>query len=130
MVIGGTTEPLSVLLTPSLEYLVGSQTLIAGGAAITISGTVISLLAGGESVVVGGTKTEGLKELLGPSPTTVHGVGEIVATIGGFAIGTSGKGGFGGGGDNETVFFGKASLGKGRGSIWFAGFIIAMLQLY
>jgi hypothetical protein len=36
-------------------YIIGSQTLVAGSSAITVSGTVISLDPGGQSVVIGGT---------------------------------------------------------------------------
>jgi hypothetical protein len=35
-------------------YIIGSQTLIAGSPAITVSGTVVSLMPGGSSIVVGG----------------------------------------------------------------------------
>jgi hypothetical protein len=69
VVVGGTTLPVGVLLPSSVlfttsvaGFLIGSQTLVAGGAPITVSGTVISLLPGGSSVVVAGT-TQGVSVL-------------------------------------------------------------------
>ena len=55
------------------------QTLVAGGAAVTISGTVISLISGGDSVVVGG-KTEPIS-VVARTSTTV-GLGGIIVSIG------------------------------------------------
>jgi hypothetical protein len=74
-------------------YVLGSQTLQAGGAAVTASGTVLSLLADGSSVVVGGTTTiaaSAASAWLGKSGTlatvtqTVSGLGGIIASLGGF----------------------------------------------
>jgi hypothetical protein len=69
VVVGGTTLPVGVLLPSSIlfttsvaGFLIGSQTLVAGGAPFTVSGTVISLLPGGSSVVVAGT-TQGVSVL-------------------------------------------------------------------
>jgi hypothetical protein len=43
---------------PTAEgYIISSQTLTAGGTAVTVSNTVLSLLAGGSSIKIGSTKT-------------------------------------------------------------------------
>ncbi|KAN0095837.1 hypothetical protein V8E51_016548 [Hyaloscypha variabilis] len=62
-------------------YLFGSKTLSAGGAAITVDGTVVSLLAGGSSLVVG-SRTEGVS-VLGVSTRSANG-GVASATRAGF----------------------------------------------
>jgi hypothetical protein len=67
--------------SPILEIIIEGQTLIEGGPAITVSGTVMSLETGGYTVVVGG-KTEPVGELVGTSTTT--GLGGIIASLGGF----------------------------------------------
>jgi hypothetical protein len=68
--------------SPVLEIIIEDQTLKAGGPAITVSGTVMSLETGGYTVVVGG-KTEPVSELVGTS--TTKGLGGIIASLGGFA---------------------------------------------
>jgi hypothetical protein len=83
--VNGNTQPLAALLRISAKHIVASQTLIAGGPAITISGTVISLQAAGSSVVVDG-QTEALSAFMGVSTTTLGG---IIATIGGFGTPTT-----------------------------------------
>jgi hypothetical protein len=130
--IDGNTQAASVLLSASSvpEYLVGTQTLKAGGPAITVSGTVISLASGGSSVLVDG-KTEALTALLGAATPTGNpnaietpgqGLGAIIASLGGFAtpVSTSsttiGYTGF-----NGTVFTGGSySMKRVRGS-WILG---------
>jgi hypothetical protein len=98
---------------------VGSQTLVDGAPAITISESVVSLHSGGSSVVVG-SKTEALSELLGGSTTTVPGIGGIIATIGGFgdlssaspSTSTTSYVQAGGSGYNGTMFLGRGSSSK------------------
>ncbi|KAL8930411.1 MAG: hypothetical protein Q9208_000594 [Pyrenodesmia sp. 3 TL-2023] len=60
-------------------FLIGSQTLLPGGAAITVNGTLVSLGAAATNLVVG-TQTEPL--------TTSRGLGEII--MGGFSNGGPG----------------------------------------
>jgi uncharacterized protein YodC (DUF2158 family) len=130
--INGNTQAASVILSASSvpEYLVGTQTLKAGGPAITVSGTVISLANGGSSVLVDG-KTEALTALLGAATPTGNpsaietpgqGLGAIIASLGGFATPAStssttiGYIGF-----NGTVFTGGSySMKRVRGS-WIMG---------
>jgi hypothetical protein len=91
LIIDGTSTSLitPVIQTSEPYYLVGSQTLIPGGAAITVSGITASLLPGGASIVVGGV-TEPVSSVLGPlsgSPgatTTNGGIGGAIASLGGF----------------------------------------------
>lgn len=85
------------------EYVIGSQTLIPGGSAITISGTPVSLASSAADVVVGSSSTQAL--------------GEII--MGGFGPGgTAGSGGSGSGSANSTsttspeAFTGGAALVK------------------
>ena len=98
VVVAGKTQPIGELLgasagvqtTVEAEWVIASQTLIAGGAAITVSGTVMSLLPGGSSVVIGGTKTIDASALVGASKTLITettaeaGLGGIIASLGGF----------------------------------------------
>jgi hypothetical protein len=83
---------------PTPTYVLGSQTLVAGGAAITVSSSIVlSLLSGGQSVVVEGssttetlaitavfTSTEGVLET-----GTSTGLGGVIVSIGGFSTPTS-----------------------------------------
>lgn len=78
-IIDGSSQPLSPFVATTSEHTVASQKLVSGGAAITISGTVMSLQEGGSSVV--GGKTEALSASLGSS-TMEDGLGGIIATIG------------------------------------------------
>lgn len=79
--------------------MIASQTLLPGGPAITVQGSVISLFADGKEVLVG-SKTEALGALLTPLSTgtrlggTVeasgvttagNGIGGAIASQGGFA---------------------------------------------
>ena len=77
--INGVTQPVSVSLVTQ-AYLIASQTLIPGGAAITISVTIVNLQTRGSSVVIG-RKTEALSVLFGLSTTNVSLEG-IIAMIG------------------------------------------------
>jgi hypothetical protein len=89
IVIDGSTQAIGSIFSSTPEFIVaGSQTLKVGGAAITVSGTVVSLLPGGSSVVAG-SSTEALSKFLGASTTEVEvGIGGIVQTMGGFAVPT------------------------------------------
>lgn len=49
---GGVASP-GISAAPS--YMIGSQSLVPGGPAITVSGTVLSLPSGGSSIVIGGS---------------------------------------------------------------------------
>jgi hypothetical protein len=138
VVINGNTQAASILLSASSvpEYLVGTQTLKAGGPAITVSGTVISLESGGSSVVVG-EKTEALTVLLGaPTPTgnsnaietPGQGLGAIIASLGGFTTpvstssSTTGYPGF-----NGTVFTGGSYPMDGEWSSWITGSMFGLV---
>lgn len=73
VIVDGSTQALSAAFPTSVsEYLVGSQTLVAGGPAITVSGTVISLVSGGGAVVVGET-TEPLSQFLASTTSQSQG---------------------------------------------------------
>jgi hypothetical protein len=84
------TVPVNGALTTSslsssssiLEIIIEGQTLKAGGSAITVWATVMSLETGGYTVVVGG-KTEPVGQLVATS--TTKGLGGIIASLGGFA---------------------------------------------
>lgn len=104
-------------------YLIGTQTLKAGGAAATISGVVVSLVEGGSSVAVG-TITEGVSDLL--KSTTKDGLGGVIASLGGFntqapprttSISLGGNDGFP---QNGTAFIGSGV--KARTTVWLWGF--------
>jgi hypothetical protein len=115
---------------------VGSQTLVAGAAAVTISGSVVSLQSGGSSVVVG-SKTEALSVLLAGSTTTVKGIGGIIATIGGFgaqssvrpSTSTTSYGQVGGSNYNGTIFLGGGSVSRGDIGFWGMGSILVLSLL-
>ena len=120
-------------------YIIGSQTLVAGGSAITVSGTVISLDPDGQSVVIGGTTEPataalGIYTATGGSETTSEmGLGAVIMTIGGFGqdppvtsnLTTSSTTGF-----NGLVF-----TGGGSGScidaryVWIMGMIVLAFLL-
>lgn len=112
VVIGGTTtRAVNEILDSSsaVKYQFGSQTLIAGGPAITVSGTLVSLEAGGSSVVIGGTieNVEILSTKYGNgAESTILGVGGIIVSLGGFAAPTDLPIDVGGSGYNGTVFTG------------------------
>lgn len=86
--MNGNTKPLAAITSSTTAYIVGSQTLVPGAPAITVSGTTISLETDGSSVVAGGS-TQALGSFLGSSTGTavVGGLGGVIATIGGFAGG-------------------------------------------
>jgi hypothetical protein len=60
-----------------LSYAIGTQVFSAGGSAVTVSGTVISMAPNGESVIIGESTTEDISALLvvqvatslGPNPS-------------------------------------------------------------
>lgn len=95
IVIGGSTVPIPLPTTTPVavlelggksyteisgsEFIIGSQTLVAGGSAITVNGTLVSLGVAATNLVVG-TKTAAL--------TTSGGLGEII--MGGFSGGDPG----------------------------------------
>ena len=94
VVIGGSTFPVSVATGKPLEidvndysiakasgsdFIVGSQTLVPGGPAITVNGTLVSLAPSATDLVIG-TQTEAL--------TTSQKMGEII--LGGFFSGIPG----------------------------------------
>jgi hypothetical protein len=102
MTISGTAYSLTtegenlVVITSKLSsnptsdpLVIGTQTLAAGGSAITISGTVLSLEAGGQTVVVGGV-TQDLSSWLQviSTATSSGGLASIIAAMGGFATPT------------------------------------------
>lgn len=119
MVVGGSTQALSALLsTPEYVVASGSQTLVAGGSAITISGTVVSLQSGGSSVVIGGATTEALSAFLG-STTTTGSLGGVIASIGGYATSSESAGSSSTGLStyNGTAFTGKATK-REAASVW------------
>lgn len=138
VVIGGSTLGLTALTgsgpitTSEVEYIIGSQTLSAGGVAtLSISGSAVqvSLLAGGSSVVIGGTTTmpagilisEGAKST--EVPVTETSVGGIIASIGGFLTSSSTSqtspssttAGF-----NGATFTGSGSLAYRKEGFWVA----------
>lgn len=92
VVVDGSTQAIDPIAQVTTEqvYVLGSQTLDAEGAAVTVSGTVLSLAADGSSIVIGGTTTIAVaaaSELLGKSQTvaqTGNGLGGIIASLGGF----------------------------------------------
>lgn len=76
--------PVTQLMTiRTAQYLVGSQTLSAGGPAITFSGTVVSLQSNGSSAVIGGS-TQSISAFLAPTPEVV--IGSRTVTAGASAI--------------------------------------------
>ncbi|KAL8747325.1 MAG: hypothetical protein Q9190_000792 [Brigantiaea leucoxantha] len=94
VVIGGSTFPVSIATSKPLEidvnehsiakasgsdFIVGSQTLVPGGPAITVNGTLVSLAPSATDLVIG-TQTEAL--------TTSQKMGEII--LGGFFSGIPG----------------------------------------
>ena len=101
-------------------YLIGSQTLVAGGSAITISSSiVVSLMSGGQSVVVEGSSTTetlavtaafiSTEGVANPSET---GIGGAIVSIGGFTTSTSANGGNG-----SAAFTGLTVQGVGMKAI-------------
>lgn len=88
LVIGSSTQ----LLDPA--YIIGTQTLFAGGPAVTVDGTVMSLMSGsgsgGASVIIGGGSGGNLTE----DASVLTGTG-----LGGGRATTSVRGGVSGGGE-------------------------------
>ena len=135
--INGNTQAASILVS-SAEYLVGTQTLKAGGPAITASGKAISLASGGSIVVVDGI-TEAFTALLGaatptgnPSATTTpgQGLGGIIASVGGFATPiTTSEGTAAGGGFNGTVFTSASNLMKESRSNWVMWWMLGIVAV-
>jgi hypothetical protein len=141
VVIGGTTKLATAALgayshvSPVLAistYIIGSQTLIAGGPAITVSGEAISLDPAGQSVVIGGatkpaTAVLGIYTATGGSETTSEmGLGAVIMTIGGFvqdppeASTTSSTTGF-----NGLVFTGGSSGSRADARyVWITGMVV------
>jgi hypothetical protein len=118
-------------------YIIGSQTLVAGGSAITVSGTVVSLDPGGQSVVIGGTTEPataalGIYTATGGSETTSEmGLGAVIMTIGGFgqdppeASTTSSTAGF-----NGLVFTGGGSGSRADARyVWITGITVLAFLL-
>jgi hypothetical protein len=68
VVVDGSTEAVSqVEKSFATVYTIGSQTLVAGGSAITVSGSVVSLGSDGQSIVISGSVTEDVTSWLGSS---------------------------------------------------------------
>jgi hypothetical protein len=102
LVIGSSTE----VLNPA--YTIGTQTLSAGGPAVTFDGTVMSLMSGsgtgGESLLIGGANgqswTKDASVLTGIGTGTGLGTGRPTASVGG---GESGAGKEGSGSDSGSA---------------------------
>ena len=116
--INGATEPLSALLgsstaTTDMAFVFGmgtaAQTLEAGGAAIAVSGTVMSLLPGGSSVVVGG-QTVAASVLVGEGARSTVLTGSVIAGLGGIIASLGGFGGIETAGSASRTSSGIASL--------------------
>ena len=126
--VGSSTKAITALLgTSTPAYVIASsQTLEAGGSAITVSGNVVSLQSGGSSVVIDGTGTEALSAFLGSATTSASDLAGIIATIGGFGTLTTGSttSSTGVSSFNGTQFTGSAVEGK-LGSIWAWGTVFA-----
>ena len=71
----------------TVEYVISSQTPRANGPAITVAGTMISLLPGATSVFVG-TDTMALSGLIGATANSVASIGGIIILVGGFVTNT------------------------------------------
>jgi hypothetical protein len=119
LTVGGTTYSLAttgnaLVVDGTSQYLIASQTLVAGGPAITVSGTVVSLQSGGQSIVVG-SSTEAISSFVG---ATSSGLGGAIVSIGGFTssgpVSTTGY--------NGTVFTGATS--KSRGEVLGIGVVL------
>lgn len=91
LIINGVVTQLPDPIAPSdsKTYLLDSQTLVAGGAAITVSSLLVSLISGGQSVVMGGTTTEAFAQVFTSAelvlPTASTGLGGVIVSLGGFA---------------------------------------------
>jgi hypothetical protein len=118
---GKTTQMLATPTQASaVEYIISSQTLRLNGPAITVAGTVMSLLSGASSVLVG-TRTVAVGDLIGAATTTAP-PGNAILSVGGFAAtpntdavqGT----GTGSGNYNGTMFLGGAPVANSPKSIW------------
>jgi hypothetical protein len=133
IVIGGTTTKAiaSYLATSTPEYIIGTQTLKAGGPAITVSGTVMSLLPGASSVLVG-TSTVAVGDLTGAMTTEVPGIGGIIMTIGGYGYATDTKSSATASGSgnysnyNGTMFYGGAGKMESSKSTWVLGLSLGL----
>jgi hypothetical protein len=88
LAIGTSTTQVLTSNPSTSEYILGSQTLLAGGPAVTVSGTVISLQSGGQSVVVNGS-TQALT-IAFPTSISEYLVGSQTLVAGGPAITVSG----------------------------------------
>ncbi|MCJ1249529.1 hypothetical protein MMC30_006755 [Trapelia coarctata] len=93
------------------NYIIGSQTLVPGGTAMTISGTPISLTSAVSDLVVG-TSTE---TLVAPTDTAKLG-GYIISALGGFPMETS---------TSTVVFRGQGSR-LGACSRWWAFMVVTV----
>ncbi|KAI4193920.1 MAG: hypothetical protein LQ350_008067 [Teloschistes chrysophthalmus] len=101
-------------------FLIGSQTLVAGGAAITVGGTAVSLAEGATALEVGGTKVENVG--------TSVGVGGMVMS--GFFSGVPGATGTGGaGGARKGEGVEASNVGSRRGGVGEWVFGVGLLLL-
>ena len=113
----------------TVEYIISSQTLRANGPAITVAGTVISLLPGATSVLVG-THTVALSGLIGATTNTVASIGGIIISVGGFATNaytsTASVTATGNGNYNGTLHLGGAARTAGEKSTWSLGLLLGV----
>jgi hypothetical protein len=72
--------------TSEVEYIISSHTLRQNDPAITIAGTVMSLLPGGSNILIG-TSTMAMSSLL--ENVTMTSLGNMIFTIGGFVAESS-----------------------------------------
>lgn len=97
--IDGSTEPLNSatqasnniqeIMVTAKGYIINSQTLMAGGAPITSSGTILSLEPDGENVVVVVSTTIPMSVLLGSSTNAATGEGSAEDGVVGTSIETT-----------------------------------------
>lgn len=113
----------------SLGYVFGTQTLSAGGAAITVDGTTMSLMPGGSSVVVvsgNHTQTEGVSVLLGGSAkNTGSTTGGSSKTKSGSNLQQTGQRS----GNGSSTFTGVAWYSRGDDWRWILGTCMAIWVL-
>ena len=100
LVVGSSTQDLDP------AYVVGTETLSAGGPAVTFDGTVMSLISGsgtdGESVVIVGTNGQSWTEDASVLTGTGLGTEGATASVGGGGYG-SGEGGLGSASGSEGM---------------------------
>jgi hypothetical protein len=83
---GGATQ--SLAHASPTQYQIGTQTLIAGAPAVTVSGTVISIAPGGSSIVIDGS-TQAIGAIFSSTPEYIV-AGSQTLKVGGPAITVSG----------------------------------------